>query len=45
MSATNLALSFYVLVWSAIVLGVLVVVTGSFLREWAAARREGRDLV
>jgi hypothetical protein len=45
MSGSTLALSFYVLVWPAVVLGVLLVLTGSFLREWAAARREGRDLV
>lgn len=45
MSGTTLALTLYVLVWPAIVAIVLAILTGSFLKEWAEARKEGRDLV
>jgi hypothetical protein len=40
-----LAMTLYVLVWPVIVAAVLAVVSGSFLKDWAAARKEGRDLV
>lgn len=42
---SNAVLTVYILMWPAIVAGVLFVISRGFLREWAAARREGRDLV
>ncbi|HEX8781605.1 MAG TPA: putative transporter small subunit [Nocardioides sp.] len=41
----SLALTLYVLVWPAIVAVVLAVILTAFLKEWAGARKEGRDLV
>jgi ABC-type dipeptide/oligopeptide/nickel transport system permease component len=45
MSGTTMALAIYVLIWPVIVAIVLAVLAGSFSKEWAAARKEGRDLV
>ncbi|MDP9820343.1 putative transporter small subunit [Nocardioides massiliensis] len=39
------ALTFYVLMWPAIVAVVLFVIGRGFITEWRTARREGRDLV
>lgn len=38
-------LTVYVLMWPAIVAGVLFVLVRGFMREWLAARREGRDII
>lgn len=38
-------LTIYVMVWPVIVAIVLIVIGTAFIREWAKARREGRDLV
>lgn len=38
-------LTIYVLMWPVIVAAVLFVISRGFFTEWAAARREGRDLV
>nr|WP_240979879.1 putative transporter small subunit [Streptomyces sp. HNM0574] len=35
----------YVLMWPALVAGVLFVICRGFLREWAEARRENRRLI
>ncbi|WP_326700868.1 putative transporter small subunit [Streptomyces sp. NBC_01754] len=42
---TTVALSVYILVWPAVVAAVLFVISRAFFREWAEARREGRDLI
>lgn len=42
---TTVALTLYVLIWPVLVAGVLITVVRAFLREWAQARAEGRDLV
>ncbi len=42
---TNLALSFYILVWPMIVAIVLGVLVRAFVSELRAARREGRPLI
>lgn len=42
---STLALTIYVLVWPVIVAAVLFVISRGFLREWAEARREGRDVI
>ncbi|NYD58071.1 hypothetical protein BKA08_002309 [Nocardioides marinisabuli] len=39
------ALTLYVLIWPAVVAAVLFIIGRAFAREWAEARREGRDLV
>jgi len=41
----TIALSAYVLIWPLIALGVLVVITVAFFKEWARSRREGRDII
>ncbi|MEU3096403.1 putative transporter small subunit [Streptomyces sp. NPDC006967] len=38
-------LTAYVLVWPVLVAVVLFVIGRGFLREWAEARRDGRDLI
>lgn len=42
---TSLLLSIYVLVWPVITAIVLAVIARGFIKEWAEARRSGRDLV
>ncbi|MBV7672158.1 putative transporter small subunit [Streptomyces halstedii] len=42
---TTFALSAYVLVWPVLVAVVLFVISRSFFREWAEARRKGEDLI
>lgn len=42
---SNAALTCYVLVWPIVVAVVLVVLSRGFIKEWMAARREGRDLI
>jgi hypothetical protein len=42
---STLALSTYVLMWPAIVAVVLFVISRSFIREWAEARRNGERLI
>ncbi len=42
---TSLGLSFYVLIWPAIVAIVLAVLVRAFVSELRAARREGRPLI
>lgn len=39
------ALTFYVLIWPAIVAIVLVVICVGFYRELRAAKRQGRDII
>lgn len=36
---------FYVLIWPALTLGVLVLICRAVLRDWRAARKEKRELV
>ncbi|WP_223111510.1 putative transporter small subunit [Billgrantia pellis] len=36
---------FYVLIWPALTLGVLVLICRAVLRDWRAARKEQRELV
>ena len=38
-------LTIYVLVWPALVAGVLFVISRAFIAEWREARREGRDII
>lgn len=38
-------LTAYVLMWPVLVAIVLFVITRAFLREWAEARREGRQII
>lgn len=38
-------LTFYILMWPVLALGVLVLIVTAFLRELRAARREGRPVV
>ncbi|WP_222131235.1 putative transporter small subunit [Pseudonocardia sp. C8] len=38
-------LSGYVLVWPALVAGILFVISRAFITEWREARREGRDII
>lgn len=38
-------LTAYVLMWPALVAIVLFVITRAFLREWAEARRQGRQII
>lgn len=38
-------LTFYVLVWPAVVAGVLAFIARGFYRDWREARREGRQLI
>ena len=45
LSMSIAALTFYILIWPAIVAVVLVVICVAFFRELRAARREGRDIV
>lgn len=42
---STVLLTIYVLMWPAIVAGVLFVITRGFIKEWLVARREGRSLV
>ncbi|MFI9629429.1 putative transporter small subunit [Streptomyces sp. NPDC052042] len=42
---TTLALSVYVLIWPVIVAIVLCVISRSFFREWAEARRNGQRMI
>lgn len=42
---TTLALTVYVLIWPLVVAAVLFVISRGFLREWAEARSEGRDVI
>lgn len=42
---TTTALTFYVLMWPAIVAVVMFVIARGFIREWLTSRREGRDLI
>ena len=42
---TTAALTFYVLMWPAIVAVVLFIIGRGFFREWLTSRREGRDLI
>ncbi|MEV0696194.1 putative transporter small subunit [Streptomyces sp. NPDC050388] len=39
------ALSVYVLMWPVIVAVILSVISRGFFREWAEARRNGRDMI
>lgn len=39
------ALTLYILVWPAIVAVVLLVLCFGFIREYRAAKKEGRDIV
>ncbi|WP_406728684.1 putative transporter small subunit [Streptomyces sp. GD-15H] len=39
------ALSVYVLMWPVIVAVILFVISRGFFREWADARRNGRDMI
>src|SRR5690606_17662298 len=41
----NNMLTFYILIWPALALCVLVLIVTAFLRELRAARREGRPIV
>jgi hypothetical protein len=41
----TLMLSVYVLVWPAIVAGVLYFIVRAFFREWREARKEGKALI
>ncbi|GAA3283808.1 hypothetical protein GCM10027060_22500 [Nesterenkonia halophila] len=41
----DLLLSVYVLMWPALVLGVLVVIAGGFARDARRARDEGRPMI
>lgn len=38
-------LSIYVLIWPAVVAGVLFVISRAFFAEWRKAREEGRDII
>ncbi|PYF97779.1 hypothetical protein SAMN05216184_11444 [Georgenia satyanarayanai] len=38
-------LTFYVLMWPAVVAGVLFFIARGFLRDWREARREGHRLI
>lgn len=42
---STVLLTIYVLMWPAIVAGVLFVISRGFITEWITARREGRTLV
>ena len=42
---TTAALTAYILVWPIVVAGVLFVICRAFIREWAAARRDGQPLI
>ncbi|MEU8705794.1 putative transporter small subunit [Streptomyces sp. NPDC048565] len=42
---TTVALTAYVLMWPVIVAGVLFVISRAFFREWAEARRSGKDMI
>ncbi|GGV14527.1 putative transporter small subunit [Streptomyces griseoflavus] len=42
---TTAALTAYVLMWPVLVAVVLFVISRGFFREWAEARRDGRDLI
>lgn len=42
---STLALSVYILMWPALVAVVLYVISHAFVREWVAARREGRPMI
>ncbi|MGY3199571.1 putative transporter small subunit [Streptomyces sp. TE5632] len=39
------ALSVYVLMWPVVVAVILFVISRGFFREWADARRNGRDMI
>lgn len=41
----TIALTAYVLVWPAIVAGVLAVISRGFFRELRAAKKEGRPMI
>ncbi|MGJ9402254.1 putative transporter small subunit [Arthrobacter sp. KK5.5] len=38
-------LTLYVLIWPVVVAGTLFVIARAFFREWAQARRDGRNLI
>lgn len=38
-------LTFYILIWPALALGVLILIVTAFIRELRAAKREGRQVV
>lgn len=38
-------LTVYVLIWPFIVAGTLFIIVRAFLKEWAQARREGRQII
>ena len=38
-------LTVYVLMWPVIVAGTLFIIVRGFLKEWAKARREGRQII
>lgn len=38
-------LTVYVMVWPVIVGAVLLLILQGFIKEWAQARREGRDII
>lgn len=42
---STFALTAYVLMWPALVAGVLFVLASAFMREWRQARAEGRPLI
>ncbi|MBQ0826503.1 putative transporter small subunit [Streptomyces tagetis] len=42
---STVLLSAYVLMWPVLVAVVLFVISRGFFREWAEARRNGRDLI
>lgn len=42
---TTAVLTSYILVWPVLVAGVLFVISRAFMREWAAARREGKPMI
>lgn len=42
---TTAVLTSYILVWPLVVAGVLFVISRAFIREWAAARRDGKSMI
>lgn len=38
-------LTVYVLIWPAIVVGVLYVIVRAFVKDWLEAKREGRKII
>lgn len=45
MNVNTVLLTLYVLIWPVLVAGTLTVIIRAFVKEWLAARREGRSII